>query len=242
MHGDNNGTLWVGTEYGLNSFNIGTETFTRYTNDASDIKSISNDIIRVVFVDSKGLLWIGTDEGLNVFNKEFGDFSRYMYDPADSTSIGNNVTRSIYEDEWGIIWFGTLSGICYIDPDKQYFTYYDDKLLNNNGIRALDILGDISILGTSTNIMWFNYRDNVLERYLSYDSISGIRNAITDAVYIDETGTLWVGTDYIGLLRIDIETGEFINYSYEEGNPYSITDGWIFSIFHSLKQNLFGLH
>ncbi len=238
IYGDNDGLLWVGTEYGLNSFDKETENFNSYIHDPDDLNSISNDIIRVVYVDSKNTIWIGTDDGLNVFNKEIGGFTTFTHNPTDSTSIGSNVTRSIYEDEWGILWFGTMSGIYYIDPDKQYFKYYDNNLIKDVGIRAIDILGNISILGTSTNIIWFNYKDNVVERYLSYDSISSIRNAITDAVYIDQTGTLWVGTDYIGLVRIDLETGEYMNYTYEEGNPNSITDGWIFSIVNSIEEDL----
>ncbi|MDD4924595.1 MAG: two-component regulator propeller domain-containing protein [Dehalococcoidales bacterium] len=238
ISGDEHGMLWIGTEYGLNSFNNEKEIFTRYIHNSDDYKSISNNFIRVVYVDSKGKLWIGTDDGLNAFDNETGFFTAYTHDLKNPTSIGSNNTRSVYEDEWGIIWFGTMSGIYYIDPDKQYFKYHDNELVNNTGIRAVDILGDICVLGTSTNIMWFNYKDNIVERYLNYDSISNIRNAITDTVYIDQTGTLWVGTDYIGLLRINLDTGEFTNYSYEEGNSNSITDGWIFSLFYSIEQDL----
>ncbi|MDD4924117.1 MAG: two-component regulator propeller domain-containing protein [Dehalococcoidales bacterium] len=235
---DSKGILWIATNEGLNSFDRETAIFTNYVNNPDNYTSISNNIIWDIYEDNNGILWIGTNEGLNSFDRESKTFTRYTSNINNSSSIGNNIVRAIHMGHQDILWLGTRAGVYYIDPTKQYFNYYYDDMIKDNGIRAIDISGDISILGTSTSIIWFNFKNNQVERYFHYYLISDIRNAITDSVYIDPSGTLWVGTDYIGLLKIDMGTGDYKIYSHDKGNPNSLIDGWIFSLSYSIEQEL----
>ncbi|MDD4876204.1 MAG: two-component regulator propeller domain-containing protein [Dehalococcoidales bacterium] len=237
IYEDSIGTLWIGTNEGLYSFDRETEIFAQYTSDPDNVNSISNNIVFDIYEESNGTLWIGTNEGLNLLNRATGNFTSYTNSKDEPDSIGNNIIRAIYLGTQDILWIGTRAGVYYVDPQKQHLNYYD-KVIKDIGVRAIDISGDISILGTSSGIFWFNYNKCEVERYLSYDSISNIRNAITESIYIDPNGILWVGTDHIGLLKIDIKTGEYKIYSHDINNPNSIIDGWITSLCYSTEEKL----
>ena len=54
LTGDGKGNLWVGTSgYGLNYFNKKSDTFTHYIHDPENSKSLSNNQVNGLLVDSK---------------------------------------------------------------------------------------------------------------------------------------------------------------------------------------------
>ncbi len=237
VYEDSHGVLWICTEDGLNTFDRETGIINRYVHDPDNPASLSDNQIWTVYEDSNGKLWIGTNNGLNTLDRETGIFTRYMYDPNNPESIKNNIIRTIYEDEQGILWFGTRMGVHYINPDLQCFKYYDS--VNNIGVRC--IYSDINImaLGTPTGILWFDYKKDVIQRNFSYSSMNkGIANGATNCIYVDDSGSIWFGTKYLGLIRIDAQTGQYENYSYEEDNPNSLPDNWISSLCYDAEQDL----
>lgn len=237
IYEDRNGILWIGTNEGLYSFNLDTEIIIRYSNSPDDASSISSDIVYSIYEDNMGTFWVGTNDGLNSFDKTTGAFTSNINIEGNPDSIGNNVIRKVYKGSQDILWIGTRTGVYYVDPQKQHFSYYNE-VIKDIGIRAIDILGDVSILGTSTDVIMFNYKNNEIELYINLYSIRAIRNAIVECVYIDQKGILWVGTDHIGLLKIDISNGEYEVYSNDKSNPNSIIDGWITSLCYSIEQEL----
>lgn len=58
VYEDKNRAVWIGTNQGLNRFNIYTKKFTRYLHSKDDSNSISNNGIRSIFEDSQGNLWV----------------------------------------------------------------------------------------------------------------------------------------------------------------------------------------
>lgn len=52
--------LWIGTESGLNRFDINENIFTHYNYEVSDRYSISDNAIYSIFADREGGMWIGT--------------------------------------------------------------------------------------------------------------------------------------------------------------------------------------
>jgi len=57
-----NGTIWIGTWYGLNTFNPKTSEFNTY------LKELVNEWVYGLAVDSKDRVWIGTEGGVNMFD------------------------------------------------------------------------------------------------------------------------------------------------------------------------------
>ena len=71
--------MWIGTiDAGLNCYDKKSNTFTHFTNDLNDPKSISSNSIFSLLADRAGNLWIGTsDNGLNFMDRKTNTFTRY---------------------------------------------------------------------------------------------------------------------------------------------------------------------
>jgi signal transduction histidine kinase/DNA-binding response OmpR family regulator/ligand-binding sensor domain-containing protein len=66
---DGNGYVWIGTQYGLNKFDG--YNFTVYLNDPENPeKSLNDNTVTSLFVDSGDTLWIGTRNGICYYNRE----------------------------------------------------------------------------------------------------------------------------------------------------------------------------
>ena len=62
------GHIWIGTEGGgldfLNKDEFGQISFTHYSNDSANPRSLSNNIVESICKDSHNNLWVGTNNGL----------------------------------------------------------------------------------------------------------------------------------------------------------------------------------
>ncbi|MFZ7132838.1 MAG: ligand-binding sensor domain-containing protein [Eubacteriales bacterium] len=234
IYEDSFGQVWIGTDNGLNVFNSETEGFTSYVYDSSNTNSINNNFISCIYEDSFGQLWIGTDNGLNVLNRETEEFTSYVHDPTNPNSIGNNNIKCIYEDDIGILWIGTEAGVYYSYFNNPYYTY--DYQLADENIRAVQIYEDTIIFGTLSKIVCYNYKNDSVDYQISFAELGDVEKAYTNCICIDELGSIWVGTDYFGLLRMDMDTMEFSNYLYDSDNPSDSVR--ILSLYYVANQRL----
>ena len=167
--------------------------------DTSNPKSLSDNVVEVIYEDKKNQLWIGTgfpwadrnEGGLNKMNPD-GSFSRYLHDDADSSSLGNNKIRAIYEDSKGNFWVGTSGeGLHKMDREKGTFErfLFDPK--------HPDQLGGLAVKPGRE----------------SDDGITFINE--------DKSGSLWIGTYLEGLSRYDRRTKKMSRYKAGNGFPDS---------------------
>jgi len=127
IYEDHEGSLWIGTNYGLNRFNPETEVFIRYFADKDNTESLSSNIIWSIYQDSNGIFWIGTGRGLNKYNITSDAF--YIYNEQDGLS--NNVVYGILEDSDGFLWMSTESGLSKFNPETEVFKNYGFNELHN---------------------------------------------------------------------------------------------------------------
>jgi len=114
-----NGSLWIGTNEGLNIFDWERGTFSVYLLNPEDPYSISSSSIRTLFIDSRNRLWIGTEGGgLNLFNLKNGNFSHYM----KQNGFSDDSVTGILEDDSGRIWAATKSGVTVLNPETGRMT------------------------------------------------------------------------------------------------------------------------
>ncbi len=126
---DKEGYLWVGTRKGLGRKNPHDDVFTNFVHDNTDLKSLKNDNILSLFIDSKNRLWIGTQGGgLNLYHPETESFSSI----GSREGLISDVIRSIIEDEDGNIWVGTDKGLSNYNPETKVVKNYD----KHNGLQG----------------------------------------------------------------------------------------------------------
>lgn len=98
---DNNGKIWVGTLYGLNSYNG--STWTIYTTKLPDTN------VYAVYADSFGFLWVGTSSG----TAKLEGNSWIKYDTNDG--LPSPVVNDFVEDYNHVFWTATDSGVAWFN-------------------------------------------------------------------------------------------------------------------------------
>ena len=116
---DSAGTIWIGTNGGLNRFDPATDSFTRVLQD---------EAVLSITPDRQGGLWLGTASGVwYTIPGSFEQQSRvqYRHDPADPASLSDDIVIAVHEDSQGALWVGTqYGGLNRLDRSSGRFTHY----------------------------------------------------------------------------------------------------------------------
>jgi PAS domain S-box-containing protein len=212
------GSLWIGTNRGLNLFNRTNETFTQYFFE--QIIPNRNDIFSVC-EDRFEYIWIGTyGGGLYKFDPKKKKYTSYTAEPNNPNSLSDNFIWSILEDRSGTLWIGTESGgINQFDREKNQFIHYTSDPENTNGLSGNKIL---CILEDQSGMLWFgttnglNKFDRVNKRFSHYLETDGLPSNAVQSILEDNHGNLWLGTPK-GLSRFDPRTHMFRNFKIGDG-------------------------
>ena len=123
---DRAGTIWVGTENGLDRYDRATNTFTHFRHDARDPTSLGHNRVYYLFESARGDLWVGTAGGLHRMERGPGGktaFRRFAVMPSrEQVPIGG-----ILEDGNGQIWVSTTVGLTRVDPVTGRYKNYTAK-------------------------------------------------------------------------------------------------------------------
>jgi signal transduction histidine kinase/ligand-binding sensor domain-containing protein/DNA-binding response OmpR family regulator len=114
---DADGSLWIGTDKGLDHFNQTTNVFTHYINNRNNKKSLSHNKINSLLQDKLGNLWIGTAWGLNYFDTHTKTFKVYT----EKDGLPNNVILGILQDSRGNLWLSSNKGLSTFDITNETF-------------------------------------------------------------------------------------------------------------------------
>ncbi|HKJ78461.1 MAG TPA: two-component regulator propeller domain-containing protein, partial [Prolixibacteraceae bacterium] len=179
---DNKGMIWIGTlGGGLEMLNPATGDFTHFVNDPNNPASLSNDTVPALLIDNEGTLWVGTHGGLDKFDSKTNTFIHYKYNVNDSTGLSNNQVRVLYEDRNGTLWIGTGS------PWTG-----DGGEPDAGGLNKL------------------NKETGTFTQYLhDPNNTNSLFNNKVNAIFEDNSGTLWIGTWKNGIQKLDREKGTF---------------------------------
>ncbi len=227
---------------GLNLLDRSTGTFTRYMHEEDDPASLINDIVLSIYEDHVGSLWIGTYGGLdqllpddvpknNIDASNDLPFIHYQHNPLDPNSLSDDAVLSIFEDNAGVLWIGTTNGISKYNRRVSQFTRLqvipessaadagdrDSSItlgLSDNKIYAMveDLNGILwigNILGLDKLDRDFGIRTTYLPDPENPASLSGSKG---NALLVDHTNTLWVGTGGGWLERYEQETDTFDHF------------------------------
>jgi len=181
-------TLWIGTfEGGLTYLKNGS-FFTLSLEKYHALKDIT-----VIYEDRKGTLWIGTkNSGLSCLRN--GKLKTYL----KKDGLNSNRIHAIVEDQTGRLLIGTSAGLTIKKNDGESPDNFERNNTFKNFITAMcrTKSGDVW-LGCIDGI--FRWKDNRFIRYYTQDGQNSFK---VKCIYEDNNGSIWVGLDGDGLLRI----------------------------------------
>ncbi len=110
------GSLWVGTQRGLDRFDIASGRFRHLSYDPAEPDSLPGNYISAILVDRRGRLWVGTSSGIGVADKASAEMPRFRRIGV-AQGLPNNNIDAIQEDAAGRVWVSTADGLAVVDPD-----------------------------------------------------------------------------------------------------------------------------
>ena len=113
---DENHSLWIGTQDGLNRFDG--KSFELFNSELTP--GIQNEYIKCSAKTSDGRLWFGTSNGLTSYDPEKEEFNTYITGGSNTLQI-----ESIAADDNQTLWLGTIGyGVLSFDTKAKKFNSY----------------------------------------------------------------------------------------------------------------------
>lgn len=239
---DAEGTLWVGTNSGLESLASGKFVTIGPT------EGLSESYTRSAFEDSKGNVWIGTAVGLNrissegtrVFTTKDGLSSDYVFSIGETpdgaiwagTSRGLNryqdgrfrhygpnegitspTVRAIHCDRSGTLWIGTDAGAYRLEGDR-FVAMLPSRRWSRTYVQAFAEAPDGTLYMGADGAGVALVKDGEVT---VWNEENGLPDGHILSLLLDRSGTLWIGTDSAGLIRA--RDGSFAQVTTESGLP-----------------------
>jgi ligand-binding sensor domain-containing protein len=143
---DHAGTLWVGTDDGLNRFDPRTGKFTVFKADWNN--GLSQFYASIAEDPTRNVLWLGSfHSGLHRLDLATSQLQIYQSNPANLRARPDDLGPPIHVSGSGVIWASSQSGLTKFDPASGTFTTYDLKV----GMVTCILEDDHGALWMSTN-------------------------------------------------------------------------------------------
>lgn len=194
----NKDKLLLGTDWGLNLFDINSQKATSYKHSNYNNLSISNDIITSIYKDKAGIIWMATSNGISKLNTKRKKFETNILDISTNEINVSDITN----DKDGNIWIASFDGIIKQDvkTGKTHKYLFDSPLKINRICRRVftDKYGVIWA-GTQNGLQYWDKNQqkikkiNIPESPLLLKYIFGITQ--------DESGNVWTNINN-GLCQI----------------------------------------
>lgn len=219
IHRDSGGTVWVGTEKGLNWLDTETGIIQRVFDHRLDQRSITQ------IVETDGDLWIATrGSGLFLLSTN-NEWLRVWSERIEITSL---------EADANSIWMGTIgSGVIRLDREA----HLPQQFSKDSGLPSHDVL---SLRRDKTNGLWvgtpkglsrFDLETKVWDSYQHHphDRKSLARGEV-QAILRDARNVLWVGTNRGLVSRHLIGQHWFPHLQNDPEDPHSLSENGVYAM------------
>jgi ligand-binding sensor domain-containing protein len=225
------GTVWVGTNSGLDYFDSDSQSFVHIELR----KNHKATAVRSLFADRSGILWVGTkDRGLVRLDPSTGELSDYRHDPYDTASISDDCVQQILEDGLGNLWVGTAEGLDLLDREEGEFLHFvpeDARVIAGSGAITSLFEDEDQLLWVGTELGGVSLWKNPSEADDIDDPFEVHSVDVVTSFVEDNKGHLFVGTVGEGLIRIDRKTGDEVRFSNDPESSKSLSDDRVMSLF-----------
>lgn len=219
---DEEGSIWIGTDLGVNKISKDFKILETYKTDGEK-NSLGNSEIYNIYCDNEyGFVWAGSsDDGVFKINTKNKKITQYSNDSNDENSLPSNQSGAILRDNKGNLWVGTSDGLACYNDEKDNFQVYKNKIYDKNSLvynHVKSLMQDkqgIIWVGTYSGVCIFD-TESVIKHYKAGpDEDYLLSENMVHGIYEDSEGYLWVGskTKGISIINRENQTSEFINTS-----------------------------
>ncbi|KTF11713.1 ligand-binding sensor domain-containing diguanylate cyclase [Pseudoalteromonas sp. H105] len=170
---DEQGYIWLGTQFGLSRFDG--HTFTNY--NTLNTTFLPSNGINKLLIDSEGYLWVGTKKGIVVLDPQTMAAQEYLV---------KGPVRDVIEDSRGSIWIAA-NGLYFV-PRNQ-IDLMRNKEKSRNTVKASpvkQITGTVSQLALSPEGIWLVNERQLLRLTNSSSDFAKLRLELTAKISLPE--------------------------------------------------------
>ncbi|GAB6091243.1 ligand-binding sensor domain-containing diguanylate cyclase [Spirochaeta dissipatitropha] len=221
---DSSQRYWAGTLNGLELINTESGEMRRFLHNPENERSLPENTIRTLHLDSRGNLWIGSYGGLSLLIEDADDPADYEF---RNFKVEDGLTSpfimSITEDSDGDLIIGTWGGgVLRFDLNSEEFSVIIDTA---EPIYALAYHKEYGLFAGSWGggLYHLNPHDGSVsnarhnpqqERSLAHD--------IVYSLHIDDYGVIWIGTNGNGISKLNYNQKDFILIDSQGGSQKGI--------------------
>ncbi|MGM0508046.1 MAG: ligand-binding sensor domain-containing protein [Fusobacteriota bacterium] len=220
---DVDGNIWAGTMEGLNKIDPKTGSISNY--------EIPGKVVRSLKISTENKLLIGTYKGLYYYDDKKDDIQKIELD------LPSQYVMTINEYENGIItlglWDGGLAKVNLATKDVKIISFKDNRVYST--IKTSD---GIEWVGTWGGGLYAIDNRGKIYNYTVQKNKNSLPHPIVYSMYQDHTDILWVGTNGGGVSKINPRKRNYVQFSNDPEDPYSLSAGKINAIFRDSRGNL----
>jgi len=211
MYEENDGTLWVGTNDGLDRFDKQQGKFIRFGTE----QGLPNEVIYGVLPDGQNNIWLSTNLGISKFNLR--SYKVENFDVNDGLQSNEFNGGAFHRGKSGKLYFGGVYGLNIIEPEKLIKSQNTSNVI----LTGLDILGKKVSVGVPSG---FDYRSHSKNTITEVDDRLIMEQAIayTREIKLDYNQR-FLGFEFAVL---NVPPSEKMTYSYKMEN---MDEDWNYS-------------
>ena len=218
--------MWLGTSKGVYIYDSSRDIFTRFNETTSEGECITG-IVRDIRKDLDGNIWIASSSSIFCWDVN-GTLSRAGL----SENLRGVSARKIEIDESGGIWVASYgAGVVHIDRHTRGISRYMSQENSHSSADVNSILTynrDTMLVGTAGHgVLCLDRKTGNLSPFRKED---GWRNLFVRQIMKASDGHIWIGTES-GVYIYDRRTGRTSNLCHVYGDPHSLSDNAVHSLF-----------
>jgi len=170
------------------------------------LDGLANNTVRHIMQDSRGSYWFSTSNGLSRYAD--GLFTNYHPDRhGHLPGLPDQRVRYVMEDAQERLWINTVGGWCCFDLVKNTFVDYAARGWNTP-LDTICIVKEICVDGsrllrvTDNDGLYIINKDGQREHFTTTSASNPLPTNALKCICRDKDGTLWVGTDNLGVMRL----------------------------------------
>ena len=203
--------------------------------------------VRDISEGADGKYWIGTERGLFIYDFEQTTFEHYLqsFDPSVA-SINDNAIYKIFKSREDIMWLGTyFGGLNLCEPVLTGFKKIQPGIKPEDlkGKALSQIIegpgGKLWIATEDAGIAIFDQQKSTFTHILSRQRQDNTQiSSNVHALAVDKDGYVWSGNFFGGINRINPTTYQTRNYSHIPGQPETLINNFVFSLYSDSNDQL----
>ncbi|HKE58408.1 MAG TPA: two-component regulator propeller domain-containing protein [Pyrinomonadaceae bacterium] len=200
LYEDSEGTLWVALRDGV----------ARLRDAKFEPVSLGDGntglgVVYSIFRDREDNIWVGfQSNGLARLR------TKQLFTISKPNGLPNESTRTVFQDSKGTLWIGTANG---------FTGYKNGSQVTYQAVNRVPIGSVKSIAEDSAGNLWIGAEENLfILAHSELRKIPGWRGEFeVRAIYRDQKGHMWVGTDGDGLFEYDSGGGSLRHFTTRDG-------------------------